>query len=157
MRRVNGYSVLRKPVSVRVTVEAWTLTSTSSSFGAGRSTSVTRRTSGGPYRSWTTALMRSPHRRRLAEDPAEAGAGLVRKAAQVREPGAQLVLGGAGQLREALERALHHVGCVVRLHGQVFLLPPESPLALNDLPKTGLVEPTRQASAGIAQPEAAMP
>ena len=33
---------------------------TSSSLGTGRWTSSSRRTSGGPYRSWTTALMRSP-------------------------------------------------------------------------------------------------
>src|SRR5512134_2652427 len=43
--------------SPRVTVEAWTLTRTSSCFGTGRATSSTRSTSGGPYRSWTTALM----------------------------------------------------------------------------------------------------
>jgi hypothetical protein len=58
-RRLNGYSALRRPVSVRVTVDAWTLTSASSSFGTGRSTSATRSTSGGPYRSWTTALIPS--------------------------------------------------------------------------------------------------
>src|SRR5918998_6263886 len=43
--------------SPRVTVEAWTFTRTSSSFGIGRSTSAMRKTSGGPYRAWTTALM----------------------------------------------------------------------------------------------------
>src|SRR6266508_4950679 len=58
--RVNRYSTLRTPIaSPRVMVETWTLTSTSSSFGTGRSTSATRSTSGGPYRSWTTALMGS--------------------------------------------------------------------------------------------------
>jgi hypothetical protein len=39
----------RKPVSVRFTDVAWTLTRTSFSFGSGRSTSSSRRTSGGPY------------------------------------------------------------------------------------------------------------
>src|SRR6266511_1628742 len=53
-------SARRTPMaSPRVTVDTWTLTSTSSSFGTGRSTSATRSTSGGPYRSWTTALLRS--------------------------------------------------------------------------------------------------
>ena len=47
----------RQPQSDRVTVVAWTLTRTSSSFGVGRSTSSSRRTSGGPYLSWTTARM----------------------------------------------------------------------------------------------------
>ena len=57
-REKNG-SAARKPQSERVTEVAWTLTSTSSSFGTGRGTSSSRSTSGGPYRSWTTALMRS--------------------------------------------------------------------------------------------------
>ena len=52
-------SALRKPQSVLLTVVAWTLTSTSSASGIGRSTSSIRRTSGGPYRSQTTALMSS--------------------------------------------------------------------------------------------------
>ena len=39
-----------------VTVVVRTLTSTSSALGRGRSTSSRRSTSGGPYRSWTTAL-----------------------------------------------------------------------------------------------------
>jgi hypothetical protein len=43
--------------SPRVTVDARTATSTSSSFGTGRATSATRSTSGGPYRSWTTDLI----------------------------------------------------------------------------------------------------
>ncbi len=46
----NGFA-LRQPQSVRLTVVAWILTSTSSSFGTGRSTSSSRWTSGGPYRS----------------------------------------------------------------------------------------------------------
>ena len=54
-KRLMKNSALRSPVSVRVTVVANTLTRTSSSFGTGRSTSSTRRTSGGPYLSWTTA------------------------------------------------------------------------------------------------------
>ena len=57
--RVNRYSLPRTPIaSPRVTVDACTLTSTSSSFGEGRSMSATRSTSGGPYRSWTTAFIR---------------------------------------------------------------------------------------------------
>jgi len=47
----------RMTQSDRVTVVARTLTRTSSSFGTGRSTSSRRRTSGDPYRSWTTAFM----------------------------------------------------------------------------------------------------
>src|ERR1700682_1221174 len=47
----------RVAVSHRLTVVAWTLTRTSVSLGTGRSTSSSRRTSGGPYRSKTTALM----------------------------------------------------------------------------------------------------
>src|SRR3984893_15051582 len=43
--------------SNRLTVVAWTLTRTSSSAGTGRSTSSSRRTSGGPYLSYTTALI----------------------------------------------------------------------------------------------------
>src|SRR2546423_6360832 len=43
--------------SNRLTVVAWTLTRTSSSLGTGRSTSSSRRTSGGPYLSYTTALI----------------------------------------------------------------------------------------------------
>ena len=46
--RVKKYSVLRSPQSERVTLEAWTRTSTSSSCGTGRSTSRTLSTSGGP-------------------------------------------------------------------------------------------------------------
>jgi hypothetical protein len=49
----------RNPQSVRMTVVAWTLTRTSSSLCTGRSTSSSRRTSGGPYLSWTTALIAS--------------------------------------------------------------------------------------------------
>ena len=55
-RQKNGFAA-RMWQSVRLTVVAWTRTSTSSSFGTGRSTSSTRSTSGGPYRSWTTALI----------------------------------------------------------------------------------------------------
>src|ERR1700737_5615268 len=47
----------RVAVSNRLTVVAWTLTRTSSSAGTGRSTSSSRRTSGGPYLSYTTALI----------------------------------------------------------------------------------------------------
>src|SRR5215218_2462727 len=57
---MNGFA-LRQPQSDRLTVVAWILTRTSSSFGTGRSTSSTRRTSGGPYRSWTTALISHGH------------------------------------------------------------------------------------------------
>jgi hypothetical protein len=57
-KRVMNSSADRSPQSVRVTVVAWILTRTSSSLGTGRSTSSSRRTSGGPYLSWTTALMR---------------------------------------------------------------------------------------------------
>ena len=58
--RVKRYSALRTPMaSPRVTVEACTRTSTSSSPGTGRSTSPIRSTSGGPYRSWMTALISS--------------------------------------------------------------------------------------------------
>jgi hypothetical protein len=46
-RAMNGFA-LRKPQSVRFTVVAWTRTSASSSFGTGRATSSSRRTSGGP-------------------------------------------------------------------------------------------------------------
>src|SRR3990172_9560954 len=56
-KRLRNISALRNPVSVRLTVVAWILTRTSSSLGTGRSTSSSRRTSGGPYLSWTTALM----------------------------------------------------------------------------------------------------
>src|SRR2546423_6958962 len=48
--------VSRVAKSNRLTVVAWTLTRTSSSLGTGRSTSSSRRTSGGPYLSKTTAL-----------------------------------------------------------------------------------------------------
>src|SRR6202521_1118410 len=47
----------RVAVSNRLTVVAWTLTRTSSSAGTGRPTSSSRRTSGGPYLSYTTALI----------------------------------------------------------------------------------------------------
>ena len=47
----------RRPQSVRFTVVACTLTSTSRSLTAGLSTATTRTTSGGPYRSRTAALM----------------------------------------------------------------------------------------------------
>ena len=46
-RTMNGLAA-RRPQSVRFTVVAWTLTSTSSSLAAGFSTSATRTTSGGP-------------------------------------------------------------------------------------------------------------
>jgi hypothetical protein len=45
--------------SIWATVTAWILTRTSSSFGTGRLTSSSRRTSGGPYLLWTTALLGS--------------------------------------------------------------------------------------------------
>jgi hypothetical protein len=57
-KRDTNSSALRIPVSVRLTVAAWILTSTSSSLGTGRSTSSMCRTSGGPYLSKTTALMK---------------------------------------------------------------------------------------------------
>ena len=57
-RQRNGFAA-RMWQSVWLTVVARTLTRTSSSSGAGRSTSSTRRTSGGPYLSCTTALMAS--------------------------------------------------------------------------------------------------
>src|SRR2546423_2905630 len=66
--------------SPRVTAVARTLTRTSPSFGAGRSTSSSRKTSGGPYLSYTTALMSRPrsvsklfrgHRRRPEGRPIE--------------------------------------------------------------------------------------
>ena len=47
----------RNPQSVRFTVVACTLTSTSSSRTVGRGTSITCTTSGGPYRVWTAASM----------------------------------------------------------------------------------------------------
>src|ERR1700730_10727045 len=47
----------RVAVSNRLTVVAWTLTRTSSSAGTGRWTSSSRSTSGGPYLSYTTALI----------------------------------------------------------------------------------------------------
>ena len=47
-RHMNG-SAARRWQSVRLTVVAWILMRTSSSLGAGRSTSSSRRTSGGPY------------------------------------------------------------------------------------------------------------
>ena len=46
-------------VSDWLTVEALTRASTSPAAGAGRSTSSMRRTSGGPYRSWTTARIKA--------------------------------------------------------------------------------------------------
>jgi hypothetical protein len=55
-RMGNGWAA-RMPQSVRFTVVAWTLTSTSPSLTAGRGTSVTRTTSGGPYLVWTAAFM----------------------------------------------------------------------------------------------------
>jgi hypothetical protein len=48
-KRVKNGSASRQPQSDRLTVVAWILTSTSSSLGTGRSTSASRRTSGGPY------------------------------------------------------------------------------------------------------------
>src|SRR5262245_10251723 len=54
-REKNGLAP-RKPQSVRVTVDAWTRTRTSSELGTGGSSSSMCRTSGGPYLSWTTAL-----------------------------------------------------------------------------------------------------
>jgi hypothetical protein len=51
-------------------------------------------------------------------------------------------------LRERRERALHHLGRVVRLAGEVFVLPPERALALVDLTEAGLAEPGRQPRAG---------
>ena len=56
MREKNGCGV-RQPQSERLTVVAWIRTRISSSFGTGLSTSASRRTSGGPYLSWTIALM----------------------------------------------------------------------------------------------------
>ena len=55
-REANG-SAARNAVSVRLTVVAWILIRTSLSLGTGRWTSWSRRTSGGPYVSWTTALI----------------------------------------------------------------------------------------------------
>src|SRR5256714_14711889 len=57
-KRVTNSSAERSPLSVRVTVVAWSLTRTSSSLGTGCSTSSSRRTSGGPYLEWMTAFMR---------------------------------------------------------------------------------------------------
>jgi len=57
-----------EPAVRPVTVVAWILTRTSSSLGTGRSTSSSRRTSGGPYVSWTTALMRSGNSARSCID-----------------------------------------------------------------------------------------
>src|SRR5215813_1052968 len=59
MKRPKNGSPWRTPVSVRLTVVARTLTRTSLSLGTGRSTSASRRTSGGPYLSKTTALISS--------------------------------------------------------------------------------------------------
>ena len=59
-KREMNDSALRSPQSLRLTVEAWILTRTSSSLGTGRSTSSSRSTSGGPYLSYTTALISSP-------------------------------------------------------------------------------------------------
>ena len=56
----------RNPQSVRFTVAARTLTSTSSSPAAGLSTSAIRITSGGPYRAWMAALIANHDRRRSA-------------------------------------------------------------------------------------------
>ena len=56
MREKNGCGA-RQPQSDRLTVVAWMRTRISSSFGTGFSTSASRSTSGGPYRSWTTALI----------------------------------------------------------------------------------------------------
>ena len=55
--RLTTGSPARIPQSVRLTVVAWTLTRTSSGLGVGLATSSSRRTSGGPYLSQTTALI----------------------------------------------------------------------------------------------------
>ena len=60
MNRLKYGSPWRIAVSVRLTVVARTLMRTSSCLGTGRATSASRRTSGGPYLSKTTALMSSP-------------------------------------------------------------------------------------------------
>jgi hypothetical protein len=57
-RMKNGLAP-RMPQSVRFTVVAWTLTSTSWSVADGVGTSTTRTTSGGPYRVCTAAFMRA--------------------------------------------------------------------------------------------------
>src|SRR5688500_4581569 len=57
--RWNAGVALRHAQSLRLTVAARTRTRISPAAGAGRSTSPTRRTSGGPYRSWTAARIRS--------------------------------------------------------------------------------------------------
>src|SRR5580704_16100380 len=56
-RRLMNGSPARIPQSVRLTVVARTLTRTSSGLGTGLATSSSRRTSGGPYLSQTTALI----------------------------------------------------------------------------------------------------
>ena len=95
-RAKNG-SAARKPQSDRVTVVEWTLTRTSCSFGTGRSTSSSRRTSGGPYESWTTALMKLTSSRRCVarggsgrRGPRPVPRGRARRAARRRN---QAVLG----------------------------------------------------------------
>src|SRR5919198_1194166 len=70
--------------------------------------------------------------------------------AQVGHPGAQLVLVGAGELRQRVERALQDVGGVVRLDGEVAPLPPERPLAFVALVEARLAEPAREPGAGVA-------
>ena len=61
-RQKTGFAA-RRWQSVWLTVVAWTRTSSSSSFGTGRSTSrELAAPPGGPYRSCTTALMAAPPR-----------------------------------------------------------------------------------------------
>src|SRR5207244_12476391 len=89
---------------------------------------------------WPGRLARS---RRLVHDPAEAGAGEAGQAAQVGEPGAELVLGRARQLSERRECALDHVARVARLALEVLRLPPERPLTLVEGAEAGAAEPPR--------------
>src|SRR6187200_2337297 len=87
---------------------------------------------------------------RLVVHPAEPGAGLLGEAAQVGEPGAQLLLVDARGLRKGVERALEHVGRVVGLVSELLVLEPVRPLALVDFTEAGIVEPAGEPGSRVA-------
>src|SRR5918994_167369 len=105
---MNGLAA-RRPQSVRFTVVAWTLTSTSPSPGAGLDTSATRTTSGGPYRVRTAAFIGRRRSGRRSAGPAPGGwpgprpGGCRRSGRPAGRPGPGR--GGTGGTRGAGRRA----------------------------------------------------
>ena len=77
-------------------------------------------------------------------DPAQARGVPAWQAAQMGQARLQLGLRGAGEMKERVERALHYIGGVVGLSGQVASLPRESALPWVHVPEACFSEPARQ-------------